>query len=303
MFFDAPNDSSFVFSVTEGTPSPRKHAGKTGLKTKYTPRDSGVVMSDDDGPSMHMHMRRGGTLGASGSIGGLGDFLSVMPRASNSVSSVYSEELDTPGLSPGERSGWPEAIVVTNEEGNANANGVKEDEVEVDAFIQRTLAAATKGPEQRRASDGGLGYGMKIPGTPVKKVKTSHMGIDGGRPWQSAVTAKVGGLEFDLQLQKHGKAPRKSMPAVFPWRGKAADKDTGGDTESEGEEDSPSFRKEARYDGLGIGRPRSGAASGRDNGGGAFSRLMRRSSSGIFASANDSPTKGKDTPTSYLCVY
>jgi len=90
IFFDAPNDTSFVFSVTEGTPSPRKHSvgGATGLKKKYKPRDSGVSLSDDGGVSMNMgagfSMRKGGTLGASGSIGGMADFLSVMLRASNS---------------------------------------------------------------------------------------------------------------------------------------------------------------------------------------------------------------------------
>ena len=195
------------------------------------------------------------------------------------------QELDTSVLGPGEKLGWPDAIIMIDEERNGNGNEGREEGVDVDAFILRTLTAATKGPGERRGSEGGLGYGMKIPGTPVKKVKTSHLGGDGGRPWQSAVAAKVGGFGFDLDLK--GKVPRKSMPAVFSWRGKSGGGvgDVGGDTESEGEEDSPSFRKEARYERLGIGMP----------GGGAFSKtrwLMRRSSSGIFSSGNDiSPTK------------
>ena len=49
-----------------------------GLKKKYKPRDSGVSLSDDEGVSMNMGvgfgMRKGGTLGASGSIGGMADF-------------------------------------------------------------------------------------------------------------------------------------------------------------------------------------------------------------------------------------
>ena len=310
MFFDVPKDSSFVFSVTEGTPSPRKHSG-AGLKKKYKPRDSGVVVSDDEGnntmsvaPSMEFGMRKGGTLGASGSIGGLGDYLSVMPRASTSVNSIYSDvdlELVTPGYGPGEKSGWPDAYVVADGQG-AGEGGAGEGGVDVDAFILRTLAAATQGPKDRRGSEGlhahhthgdGKEYGMKIPGTPVKKVK--------GRLWQSAAAAKVGGLGFDLDLGLDGKggkggkgmAPRKSMPAVFSW------KERGGDTESEGEEDSPSFRRDARYEGLGIGKP--GAVSGK-GAGAAFSKprwLIRRSSSGIFSGGSDvsvgTPTKGQGT--------
>ena len=55
----------------------------------------------------------------------------------------------------------------------------------------------TKGLKERRGSAGG--YGMKkMPGTPVKKVKTSH-NFGGDRPWQSAVAAKVGfGFGFGL---------------------------------------------------------------------------------------------------------
>ena len=308
MFFDGPKDSSFIFSVTEGTPSPRRHSvGGAGLRKKYKPRDSGVVVSDDEGVSISMHtrgMRTGGTLGASGSIGGTGDWLSVMPRASTSVSSVYSDvdlELVTPGYGPGERSGWPDAFVVTDasEGGSGEVGG--EDGVDADAFILRTLAAATKGPKDRRDSEGplhggrddGFRYGMKkIPGTPVKKVKTSHLGVDGARLWQSAITAKVGGLGFDLDLEKGKKAPRKSMPAVFSWKERGAGVGGGGgDTESEGEEDSPSFRRE----GLGVGKP-AGSAGGKSRG--AFSKsrwLMRRSSSGIFSGESDvsigTPTK------------
>jgi hypothetical protein len=36
MFFHRPKDSSFVFSVTEGTPSSRKQSG-TGVLKKYKP--------------------------------------------------------------------------------------------------------------------------------------------------------------------------------------------------------------------------------------------------------------------------
>jgi len=70
-----------------------------------------------------------GTMGASPSIGALGsvesgsggsgsgdgDYLSVMPRVSTSVNSIYSDvdlELVTSGSGPCAGSGWPDAIVV-----------------------------------------------------------------------------------------------------------------------------------------------------------------------------------------------
>jgi hypothetical protein len=46
-----------------------------------------------------------------------------------------------------------------------------------------TLAAATKGLEERHGSEGGYGT-KKMPGTPVKKVETSH-NLAGDRPWQT----------------------------------------------------------------------------------------------------------------------
>lgn len=298
MMFGGPQDSSFIFSVTEGTPSPRKQLSSGGLTTKYKPRDSGVVLSDDEGTSMEMHMS-GGTMGSSASTATLS---SSMPRASTSVNSVYSDldqELVTPGAGPETGSGWPGALVIGGggfEFDGDRSRGENEGGVDVDAFIRRTLAAGTKGPRGRRDSEGGDGYGAKkIPGTP-KKMKTSHlgMGVNGDRPWQSAVAAKVAGFGLELDMPQRGNRPRKSMPAAFP-RGGA------GDTDSEGEEDSPSFRKEARYEGLGIGKP---------SGGGPFSKsrwLMRRSSSGIFSSGSDAsistPTKLKGAMISLACEY
>ncbi|KAG1899718.1 uncharacterized protein F5891DRAFT_1189528 [Suillus fuscotomentosus] len=38
-----------LVSITEGTPSPRSQKGKEGLlPSKYKPRDSGIVLSDDE---------------------------------------------------------------------------------------------------------------------------------------------------------------------------------------------------------------------------------------------------------------
>jgi len=94
MLFDGPKDSSFVFSVMEGTPSPRNHSviggAWVGLK-KYKPGDLGIVMGDDEcSVNSSMNMGIGGTFGASGSLGWAGDFLSVMPHASTSVDVDYN---------------------------------------------------------------------------------------------------------------------------------------------------------------------------------------------------------------------
>ena len=217
----------------------------------------------------------GSESGGSGSVDG--DYLSVMPRASTSVNSIYSDvdlELVTPGSGPCAGSGWPDAVVVRGfgfDDVDRTEGGVgvgMTSDADVDTFILRTLAAATKGPKERRASEGGYGLNLKkVPGTPVKKVKTSHnLGGNGDRPWQSAVAAKVGcgfGFGLDMEAKAGVKAggPRKSMPAVYRVRSR------GDDTDSEGEEDSPSFRKEGSYDGLGLGKP-----GDRDRGGGAFPR-------------------------------
>jgi hypothetical protein len=74
--------------------------------------------------------------------------------------------------------------------------------------------------------------------------------------------------------------PRESMPAVYPCKSRS-------DTGSEGEEESPSSKKEARYEGFGLGKPPGGAFSGKK-------WLVRRSRSSIFLSPNDTST---ETPT------
>lgn len=270
MFFSiGPQDSSFVFSVTEGTPSPRsKNSGVTTLPRKFKPRDSGVVMSDDDDVM---------------SLGG--GYLNVMPTASTSVGSVHSDVEDnlvTPGFGPDTSSGWPSVFVTGMDDPKGEVySHLTGRGPDVDAFIMRTLAAATKGFQ---------GGKKKVPGTPVKRMKMTYLA--GERPWQSAVAAKVG-LRFEWDNKK-GKAPRKSLPAAFPSLGKKAEKASlDQTTDSEDEEDSPSGRK-GRY-GIGIGRP--SAPSPED--GPLMSRtrwLMRRSSSGAFSSGSESPSS-VGTPT------
>ncbi|KAJ6499152.1 hypothetical protein C8R45DRAFT_981321 [Mycena sanguinolenta] len=254
---------AFSFNVTANTPSPRAKKPDAALPKKYNlrPRDSGVVLSEDDDDV---------------------DFLGV-PRASTSVSSIYSDEgLVTPGVEPEVGSGWPSVI---SGEGDAFGNSV-----DVDAFIQRTLAAGAKAT---------TGQAKKAPGTPVKKVKTSYLLGGPERPWQSAVAHKVGLPDFSWDKDGkhtagHGGKPRKSLPAVFPdlnaqprKHGKAPLDPT---TDSEGEDDSPSGRRGGdKYLGLGLGRPGPGVT--------ARPRwLTRRSSSGAFSSGSDTASLA-GTPT------
>ncbi|KAG1788014.1 uncharacterized protein HD556DRAFT_1405954 [Suillus plorans] len=251
MLFEGPTESSFVFSITEGTPSPRSQKGKEGLlPSKYKPRDSGIVLSDDESiPARNSALSR-------------------------SSSSIYSDndngdDLVTPGVVPGAFSGWPRISGVDDAHLHSFNQShpyqyFNHDEDDVDAFILRTLEAGGK-PSTTE--------GKKPPGTPVKKLK-SHFGLDGGRPWQSAVASKIG-FSFDGVEGGKGNAkkPRKSLPAAFPLPlGKVNTMTTkagGSDTEEDEETISPSSRKQ--YKGLGLGRP-------------AGRWLMRRSSSGAFSS-------------------
>ena len=279
--FSGPANSSFVFSVTENTPSPRTRKIDV-LPRKYKPRDSGVVLTDDDDPGLGS--RNGG-------------HLNVIPRASSSsISSIYSdgdEGLITPVVGPANGSGWPVVGIVWPHADETGDHGFGGNEGGVDAFILRTLAASATGKQE----------GMKrVPGTPVKKVKTSYLGE---RPWQSAVANKIGlGFEFE----KERKVPRKSLPAAFP----VTKKNVGSridlsETDSEGDEEiSPSWRRSDRYGGLGLGRPPGVAAPiAKENVRADGSRiprtgwLMRRSSSGAFSfgsgeSLAGTPTRSRD---------
>ncbi|KAJ7594330.1 hypothetical protein C8J56DRAFT_926490 [Mycena floridula] len=205
MEFDPiPIDTTFSFSVTAGSPSPRSNKGSpTAIPKKYNPRDSGVVVSDDDD-----------FLGMSST-----DNTNTMPQASTSVSSIYSDSdgLVTPGFGPSSSASWPSTAAIvdaTDEFGNESAS--------VDAFILRTLAAAAKAPNEEK----------KAPGTPVKRVKTMAE-----RPWQSAVAVHKVGIDWG----KH-KVPRKSLPAAFPVRKGAKLPIEGSDSEEDPEE-SPSNRR------------------------------------------------------------
>ncbi|KIJ19055.1 hypothetical protein PAXINDRAFT_8404 [Paxillus involutus ATCC 200175] len=283
MFFEPcePPETSFVFSVTEGTPSPRSKKVQEMLPSKYKPRDSGVAFSDDEDTSN------------SG-----GNFLSAMPRTSTSASSLNSDagdDLVTPGVLPGANSGWPTAVILSGlDDGGRNFHRTNDDGVDVDAFILRTLTASGKPSAEEF---------KKPPGTPVKKLKNTYLG--GNRPWQSAVAAKVGfdfgGLDLAaVPVGKMKNGPRKSLPAAFPPLGPKDSKlDLNGSDSDEDGVNSPSSRKESnKYEGLGLGRPPAPSEPA-----GPMLRtrwLMRRSSSGAFSSGSETsiatPTRRKDWP-------
>jgi mitosis inhibitor protein kinase SWE1 len=269
MFFGSSANSSFMFSVTEGTPSPRSKRKNGGLQKKFKPRDSGVALTDDEEAREAAGDGGEGYLGVC--MGGRGSSTSVSTEGDG-------EALVTPGVGPGVGSGWPETVIVNGNGCDETGHGVGGYEGgDVDSFILRTLAAGAKGPE---------GGGKKIPGTPVKKVKM--IDVVGGRPWQSAVTKKVGGAEFEFV----GKVPRKSLPAAFTGlrQGqKGRDLGPGGDETDEEGEDSPSSRKEKeRYAGLGMGKPSVRTRW-----------LMRRSSSGAFSSGSENSGSVAGTPTRF----
>lgn len=260
MFF-AGEESSFVLNVTRNTPSPTKPA----LPKKFKARDSLVISDEDD------------MVSTGSSIGG--EYLNVMPKASTSVTSINSDMEDglvTPGVGPESFTGWPTASVYGEDTHPYGNEGI-----DVDEFIMKTLAAASKGSQVTK----------KIPGTPVKKARISYFGNE--RPWQSAVATKVG-LKDDCDFKK---VPRKSLPAAFPpmvGKGRKLYDDQPTDTEDE-DEYSPSTRRN-KYTGLGLGQPTQPSTK---NGMSALIRrwpVVRRSSSGAFSSGSES-TSLANTPT------
>ncbi|KAL0564073.1 mitosis inhibitor protein kinase swe1 [Marasmius crinis-equi] len=267
---DVPANSSFTFSVSGSNPSPRRQSDM--ISKKYKSRDSGIALSDDD--SMDIFADPPAE--------------SSVPRASTSVSSLYSDGGDglvTPGAGPRLSSGWPEAVIVAGgDDPYAFLYSTDKNGQDVDSFILRTLAAAAKAPVEEK----------KAPGTPVKKTKISY--LSGARPWQSAVTHKVGLAQREENLKK-SKAPRKSLPAVFPSLGRRSSSrsllDNATDSEDDSD-DSPSMGKD-RYAGLGLGRPSFPTCVGK-NGIARTRWLTRRTSSGAFSSGSDSlstPTRNQ----------
>ncbi|KAI0718962.1 hypothetical protein C8T65DRAFT_69408 [Cerioporus squamosus] len=309
-FGSGPASSSFAISLQRGgIPSPKKKQKRESvdpLPKKFRPRDSGVVLSDSD-EELDLPIDGGKNL-----------LMAAMPRASTSVSTVASsnddQELVTPGFAPSAESGWP-TIGIANFDDDHDRLSTSHSSSNmgmgrsVDAFILRTLAAggsvATRGDAEPK----------RVPGTPVKKVKTAHLMGGVTRPWQSAVAHKIGFKDFEdggNGGKGKGKKPRKSLPAAFPGLGRAKENKTvkkerqGGVSEREtdidlDEAESPTVRKDGKYDGLGLGRPATGLPLfARPTGDGRVGKaphwLMRRSSSGAFSSSSDASSVNA-TPT------
>jgi mitosis inhibitor protein kinase SWE1 len=231
--------------------------------------------------------------------GSYGDGLSMGPPR-RPYDSGSDDSLVTPCIDWNAGPTWPEPMVHGQDGIDSQQDGV-----DVDEFIQRTLAEAAKGPAP------GV---KKAPGTPVKKVRT--LGLD--RPWQSAAVSKIG-LKDDCDFPSrggHGNAPRKSLPAAFPGLKSAAKPRGVGkslleqcNSDSEGEEESPSGRKNGKYAtaSLGLGHPPPlppGAASVAAKGNPPLFLqkgrwLSRRSSSGQFStiSSGSESTSQTNTPT------
>ncbi|TFK83778.1 hypothetical protein K466DRAFT_497790 [Polyporus arcularius HHB13444] len=305
-FGSGPTSSSFAMSLQRGgIPSPKKKQKRESvdpLPKKFRPRDSGVALSDSE-EELDLPIDGGKNL-----------LMAAMPRASTSVSTVASwnddTELVTPGCAPSAASGWPSVGIVSFDDDHdhfstSHSSSYMGMDRSVDAFILRTLAAggsvATRGDAEPK----------RVPGTPVKKVKTAHLMGGVTRPWQSAVAHKIGFKDFEDGGKGKGK-PRKSLPAAFPGLGRAKENKTvkkerqGGFSEREtdidlDEAESPTVRKDGKYDGLGLGRPATGlppfarpTSDGR--GGKAPHWLMRRSSSGAFSTSSDASSVNA-TPT------
>jgi mitosis inhibitor protein kinase SWE1 len=310
-------DNAIVPAVTvnvmQSTPSPRSKFAPVSSKLgkKYRPRDSGIVLSEDESHSTGAHAapdfvppapRHRYTLGRSESVN-----LS-MPPASTSVSTLGSgsseQELITPIIGPSTSSGWP---LLTSSSSTASSLGVP-DVSSIDAFILHTLMQAARRGEHAQPGGTDGGNGMRPPGTPQKRGKTAAI-FSGPRLWQSAVASKIGfdfgndGDEDDNEGDAKGqhdkakakrtkKAPRKSLPAAFPLRSKTSrgrgHAPGAGDSDEEfGQHDTSPTERKASYDGLGLGRPSVSKAGW----------LLRRSSSGAISSATSGSMSGDGSPS------
>jgi mitosis inhibitor protein kinase SWE1 len=315
---NSPIVSSHTIKVMQGTPSPRSKfsPASSKLEKKYRPRDSGIVLSEDETNSIGPHVppdfvppapRHRYTLGRSESVS-----LS-MPTASTSVSTLGSgssdQELITPIFGPSMSSGWPH---FASSSSTTSSLGVP-DVNSIDAFILHTLMQAARRGEHTHPGGVEGGGGMRPPGTPQKRVKTAAS-FGGARLWQSAVASKIGfdfgndedeeeneggtkGQADKAKAKRYKKAPRKSLPAAFPLlsktsrgHGRALGAEES-DEEFRQHDTSPTERK-AAYDGLGLGRPSASKATG-------TGWLLRRSSSGAIsrATSGSGSMSGDGSPT------
>ena len=302
---NSPIVSSLTVKVMQNTPSPRSKfsSAMSNLEKKYRPRDSGIVLSEDESNSTGPHAppdfvppapRHRYTLGRSESVS-----LS-MPTASTSVSTLGSgssdQDLITPILGPSMGSGWPQFPASSSTASSLGVPNVNS----VDAFILHTLMQAARRGEHTQLGGVDGGGGMRPPGTPHKRVKTAAA-FGGARLWQSAVASKIGfdfGNDEDeddneegcakvqadkIKAKRNRKAPRKSLPAAFPLLSKASrgrGRALGAEDSDEefGQNDTSPTERKTTYDGLGLGRPSAIKAAG-------TGWLLRRSSSGAISRA------------------
>ena len=314
---NSPIVSSLTVKVMQGTPSPRSKfsPAMSRLEKKYRPRDSGIVLSEDEGNSTGPHIppvfvppapRHRYTLGRSESVS-----LS-MPTASTSVSTLGSgssdQELITPIFGPSMSSNWPH---FTSSSSTASSLGVPNVN-SVDAFILNTLMQAARRGEHTQLGGVDGGGGIRPPGTPQKRVKTAAA-FGGARLWQSAVASKIGfdfgndededdndekcakGQADKAKARRNKKAPRKSLPAAFPILSKTGrGRGIGAEDSDEefGQQDTSPTERRSAYDGLGLGRPSviKTASTG---------WLLRRSSSGAIshATSGSGSMSGDGSPT------
>jgi len=313
---NSPIVSSHTIKVMQSTPSPRSKLSPatSKLQKKYRPRDSGIVLSEDESNNTAPHVpadfvppapRHRYTLGRSESVS-----LS-MPTASTSVSTLGSgssdQELITPIFGPSMSSGWPH---FTSSSSTTSSLGVP-DVNSVDTFILHMLMQAARRGEHSQLGSLEGGSGMRPPDTPQKRVKTAAP-FGGARLWQSAVASKIG---FDFgnddnedneeggakeradkaKAKRHKKAPRKSLPAAFPLLSKASRGRALGTEDSDeefGQHDRSPTEHKAAYDGLGLGRPSVSKAAG-------TGWLLRRNSSGAIsrATSGSGSMSGDGSPT------
>ena len=331
IFFSSPptiQSGTFRFNLTatavmnNASPTKRQRVESVEmLPKKYRPRVSGIVLDEFDQRGQdtdeeikdtssswpHTHLR-GPTS------------LTDATYPSGSLSSFQSgsdlDVLATPDIMPGPASGWPGVVnPCEDDDSDYTSMGFITHE---DALILRMLNASSKStcmllPGSANGEDTGMApsgspNAKRPPGTPVKKVKMSHL-LE--RPWQSAVAHKIGFPGFgdrcgtiagteNVDKRPKGK-DRKSLPAAFPmiW-GVRQRKNAGvmsppkGFVEDElDEETSPTTRK---YDGLGLGKPPVPPFGSKTR----AQWLVRRSSSGAFSNGSEATASRNTTPTRLL---
>ncbi|KAI5123074.1 hypothetical protein M0805_000508 [Coniferiporia weirii] len=303
--FPKPSEasSSFAFSVTADSPSPRSR-----IPTKFKkPRDSGVVLSDDEADDILQPVLLQSTLSRPDPLRRPHARALTFPQPSTSYSisseaTLLDDSLVTPSNEQSKDSVWPDSSL---------------DISLVDEFIVKTLEAGTK--------DGG-GAEKRVPNTPQKRTKTAFLGLPVHRPWASAIPNKLarlplfdeklsgpnfgtvtdsGGNAGDLSVPRKGlgpnNKPRQScpgdlkFPSIDEHLANCGNRTKSGGSSTSELDNSPSRAKfnhprHRTYGDVGLGRP-----TAKLNG---TQFLMRRSSSGAFSTTSDaSDGSNLGTPT------